>query len=276
MYNSLILSRCAGTPAPQSCSEAESYGDPGFRLQSPHPQWCGCGLFPTPFAFLCPVHPCEVRTCHAVGQTSKTHTRRAVTTDSSGTADAGKSTQSHHLRLSGRERGRTRAFVLSKSQVVLMGPQWSRAKFVSFSVHRNFLKFWFWSIAWGSETDVFIRTCSWQFWLRQHRTMGFYSLTHSHHHAMGWRYVRNTQRFPTPSTCSGPPRSNSLPYFLPAPHNSDSTWDSMGTGIRYPVHLNYTDTLEPSLPQVGTTASTENTKDALLKTIYSGLSFHCS
>lgn len=47
--------------------------------------------------------------------------------------------------------------------------QWSRAKILSFSVHRNHLKFWFKSTAWGSETDIFIWTHPRQFWFSELR-----------------------------------------------------------------------------------------------------------
>lgn len=162
------------------------------------------------------------------------------------------------MRLSGRKRGMTWASIFLKSpQVVLMGPPSGLGqRFTSFSVHGNYLKFWFRSLAWGSETDIFIRTYSRQFLFRQYWTMGnSYSFTPLQH-AMEWRYMRNRQRFPTSSTCPGPQWLNSLSYC----HPTSITWTPhkhlMGTDIWYPTSLNYTDTLKASLPEVSTTAYT--------------------
>lgn len=143
--------------------------------------------------------------------------------------------QTLKIRFARKERGTTRVSISFKSlQVILMCLQWSRAKILSFSVHRNHLKFWFRNTAWGSGTDISSGPAPGNYDSgNTGDTQFLFSYTTPTCHQ--WRHLRNGQMFPTSSACLG--NSGQIHFLTSASSSITQTPHKhlMGTGIRCPM-----------------------------------------
>ena len=120
------------------------------------------------------------------------------------------------------------SFVLFKNkrknlQVILMCPHWSRQCFTSFSIHRNHLKILTLEHSLGFKNWHFHQVPLQVILIQATLNYGILILLHT----MDWRHVKNKQRFPTSSTCSGTPAVK-FTSLLPPHHQwlrlHTSTW----------------------------------------------------